>query len=29
VELIEPGEAAGSFRETVIEGGQWKTVMYH
>ena len=29
VELIEPGEAAGSFRETVIEGGQWKTVKYH
>ena len=29
VELIEPGEAAGSFRETVIEGGQWTTVQYH
>jgi branched-chain amino acid transport system substrate-binding protein len=29
VELIEPGEAAGSFRETVIEGGKWKTVKYH
>lgn len=29
VELIEPGEAAGSFRETEIEGGEWKTVMYH
>lgn len=29
VELIEPGEAAGSFRETVIEGGDWKTVQYH
>lgn len=29
VELIEPGEAAGSFRETVIEGGEWKTVKYH
>ncbi len=29
VELIEPGEAAGSFRETVIEDGQWKTVKYH
>ncbi len=29
VELIEPGEAAGSFRETIIEGGEWKTVKYH
>ena len=29
VELVEPGEAAGSFRETVIENGQWKTVKYH
>jgi branched-chain amino acid transport system substrate-binding protein len=29
VELIEPGEAAGSFRETVIENGKWKTVKYH
>lgn len=29
VEFIEPGEAAGSFRETVIEDGQWKTVKYH
>jgi len=29
VELIEPGEAAGSFRETIIEDGQWKTVTYH
>jgi len=29
VELIEPGEAAGNFRETVIEDGQWKTVKYH
>ncbi|HSH42202.1 MAG TPA: ABC transporter substrate-binding protein [Arenicellales bacterium] len=29
VELIEPGEAAGSFRETVIEDGKWKTVKYH
>lgn len=29
VEFVEPGEAAGSFRETVIEGGDWKTVQYH
>jgi len=29
VELIEPGEAAGNFRETVIENGDWKTVKYH
>lgn len=29
VEFIDPGEAAGSFRETVIEDGQWKTVKYH
>jgi branched-chain amino acid transport system substrate-binding protein len=29
VELIGPGEAAGNFRETVIEGGKWKTVKYH
>jgi len=29
VELIEPGEAAGSFRETVIENGEFKTVQYH
>jgi len=29
VELIEPGEAAGSFRETIIEDGKWKTVQYH
>lgn len=29
VELIPPGEAAGSYRETIIENGQWKTVMYH
>jgi branched-chain amino acid transport system substrate-binding protein len=29
LELIGPGESAGSFRETVIEGGKWKTVAYH
>ena len=29
LELIGPGESAGSFRETVIEGGAWKTVSYH
>jgi branched-chain amino acid transport system substrate-binding protein len=29
VELIGPGEAAGSFRETEIKGGKWETVMYH
>ncbi len=29
VEMIEPGEAAGSFRETIIENGEWKTVQYH
>lgn len=29
VHLIEPGEAAGSFRETMVEGGEFKTVRYH
>jgi branched-chain amino acid transport system substrate-binding protein len=29
VELIEPGETAGSFRETVVEDGAFTTVMYH
>jgi branched-chain amino acid transport system substrate-binding protein len=29
LELIEPGESAGSFRETVVENGKWKTVAYH
>lgn len=29
VELIGTGEAAGSFRETVIEDGKWVTVGYH
>jgi len=29
VELIEPGETAGSFRETVVEDGEFTTVMYH
>jgi branched-chain amino acid transport system substrate-binding protein len=28
VELIGPGESAGSFRETEIENGQWETVKY-
>lgn len=29
VELIEPGESAGNFRETEIRGGRFETVMYH
>ncbi|MBS1270681.1 MAG: Leucine-specific-binding protein [Gammaproteobacteria bacterium] len=29
VELVGSGEAAGAFRETVIKGGKWETVMYH
>lgn len=29
LELIGPGESAGSFRETIVEGGAWKTVGYH
>jgi len=29
LELIGAGESAGSFRETTIEGGAWKTVGYH
>jgi branched-chain amino acid transport system substrate-binding protein len=29
LELIEPGESAGSFRETEIKGGAWETEMYH
>ncbi|WP_240753897.1 ABC transporter substrate-binding protein [Natronospirillum operosum] len=29
VELIEPGESAGNFRETVVRGGQFETVKYH
>ncbi|WP_296988385.1 ABC transporter substrate-binding protein [Thalassospira sp. UBA1131] len=29
LELIEPGESAGSFRETEIKGGKWETEMYH
>ena len=29
LEMIEPGESAGSFRETEIKGGKWETVMYH
>ncbi|WP_033067508.1 ABC transporter substrate-binding protein [Thalassospira australica] len=29
LELIEPGESAGSFRETQIVDGAWKTEMYH
>ncbi|MFB9151284.1 ABC transporter substrate-binding protein [Roseovarius ramblicola] len=29
LELIEPGESAGSFRETEVKGGTFETVMYH
>jgi len=29
LELIEPGESAGSFRETIVENGEFTTVMYH
>ncbi|MBC05370.1 ABC transporter substrate-binding protein [Thalassospira sp.] len=29
LEFIEPGESAGSFRETEIKGGKWETEMYH
>ena len=29
VELIEPGESAGNFRETKIDGGEFNTVQYH
>ncbi len=29
LELIEPGESAGSFRETEVSGGEFETVMYH
>ena len=29
VEMIEPGEAAGSFRETEVRQGKFVTVMYH
>ncbi|MDO5613495.1 MAG: ABC transporter substrate-binding protein [Paracoccus sp. (in: a-proteobacteria)] len=29
VELVEPGESAGSFRETVINGGQLEVVGFH
>jgi branched-chain amino acid transport system substrate-binding protein len=29
VELIGPGESAGSFRETIIADGAWKTDRYH
>ena len=29
LELIDPGESAGSFRETIVENGGWKTVAYH
>ena len=28
VELIGPGEAAGTYREYVVEGGEFKTVGY-
>jgi len=29
LELIEPGESAGSFRETEVRDGRFETVMYH
>ncbi|TVS02316.1 MAG: branched-chain amino acid ABC transporter substrate-binding protein [Rhodobacteraceae bacterium] len=29
VELVGPGEAAGSFREHVVEGGQFVTIRFH
>jgi branched-chain amino acid transport system substrate-binding protein len=29
LELIEPGESAGSFRETEVKSGKFETVMYH
>ncbi|MCA8929502.1 MAG: ABC transporter substrate-binding protein [Alphaproteobacteria bacterium] len=29
VELVGPGEAAGSFRETEVKGGKFETVGYH
>jgi len=29
VELIGPGESAGSFRETEVKDGKFETVMYH
>lgn len=29
VELIGPGEAAGSYRELLIEGGKFETVKIH
>jgi branched-chain amino acid transport system substrate-binding protein len=29
VELIGPGEAAGSFRESEVKGGEFTTVQYH
>jgi len=29
LELIEPGESAGSFRETEVRDGKFETVMYH
>ncbi|HCK19064.1 MAG TPA: branched-chain amino acid ABC transporter substrate-binding protein [Thalassospira sp.] len=29
LELIAPGESAGSFRETEIKDGKWETEMYH
>jgi branched-chain amino acid transport system substrate-binding protein len=29
VELIEPGESAGNYRELEVEGGEMKTVKYH
>ncbi len=29
LELIEPGESAGSFRESEVKGGEFTTVQYH
>ena len=29
LELIAPGESAGSFRESTVADGKWKTVGYH
>lgn len=29
VELVGPGEAAGSFREYIVEDGEYKTVKFH
>jgi branched-chain amino acid transport system substrate-binding protein len=29
VELVGPGEAAGSFREYIVDGGEYTTVKFH